>query len=112
MNKRFPLLLSGQVKPGSAAIEEVLRQMGKTRPSDELNCGTCGYDTCREKRRAVLAGKADITMCLPYLKERAESFSDHIIQNTPTPSWSLTTPWSSSRSTTRPAVCWGPGRRS
>ena len=83
MNKRFPLLLTGQVKPGSAAIEEVLRQMGKTRPSDELNCGTCGYDTCREKAAAVLAGKADITMCLPYLKERAESFSDHIIQNTP-----------------------------
>lgn len=83
MNKRFPLLLTGQVKPGSAAIEEVLRQMGKARPSDELNCGTCGYDTCREKAAAVLAGKADITMCLPYLKERAESFSDHIIQNSP-----------------------------
>ena len=28
-------------------IEEILRRMGKTRPEDELNCGSCGYDTCR-----------------------------------------------------------------
>lgn len=83
LQKRFPMLLTGHVKPGAAAVDEVLRQMGKTRSDQELNCGTCGYDTCREKAAAVLAGKADITMCLPYLKERAESFSDHIIQNTP-----------------------------
>ena len=69
--------------PGSRAIEEILRQMGKTKPEDELNCGSCGYDTCREKAVAVYLGKADLTMCLPYLKDKAESFSDHIIQNTP-----------------------------
>lgn len=83
LRKRFPLLLTGRVKPGRNAIEEVLRQMGKTRPADELNCGSCGYDTCRDKAAAVLAGKADINMCLPYLKDKAESFSDHIIRNTP-----------------------------
>ncbi len=69
--------------PGSRAIEEILRQMGKTKPEDELNCGSCGYDTCREKAIAVYLGKADLSMCLPYLKDKAESFSDHIIQNTP-----------------------------
>ena len=69
--------------PGSRAIEEILRQMGKTKPEDELNCGSCGYDTCREKAIAVYFGKADLSMCLPFLKEKAESFSDHIIQNTP-----------------------------
>jgi len=65
------------------SIEEVLKKIGKTKPEDELNCGSCGYDTCREKAKAVLQGKADLTMCLPYLKEKAESFSDNIIKNTP-----------------------------
>lgn len=65
------------------AISEVLRKIGKTRPEHELNCGSCGYNTCREKAVAVLQGKANLTMCLPYLKEKAESFSDNIIENTP-----------------------------
>ena len=57
--------------------------MGKTKPSDELNCGSCGYDTCREKAVAIYQGKAEISMCLPYLKDKAESFSDTIVKNTP-----------------------------
>lgn len=69
--------------PGSAAIDEILHKMGKRTPEDELNCGSCGYDTCREKAIAVFQGKADLSMCLPFLKEKAESFSDNIIKNTP-----------------------------
>lgn len=69
--------------PGSAAIEEILKKMGKTTPDQELNCGSCGYNTCREKAIAVFNGKADLSMCLPYLKDKAESFSDKIINNTP-----------------------------
>ena len=57
--------------------------MGKFKPSDELNCGSCGYDTCREKAVAIYQGKADISMCLPFLKEKAESFSDAIVNNSP-----------------------------
>ncbi len=57
--------------------------MGKTKPSDELNCGSCGYNTCREKAVAIYQGKAEISMCLPYLKDKAESFSDNIVRNTP-----------------------------
>ena len=57
--------------------------MGKTKKSDELNCGSCGYNTCREKAIAIYQGKAQISMCLPYLKEKAESFSDSIVSNTP-----------------------------
>ena len=69
--------------PGEKEIEAILRRMGKLRPEDELNCGSCGYDTCREKAIAIYQGKAEISMCLPYLKERAESFSDNIVNNTP-----------------------------
>lgn len=81
--KEIPFLGIHRQNPGSAAITEVLRKIGKTKPEHELNCGFCGYDTCREKAAAVLLGKADLSMCLPYLKERAESFSDTIINNTP-----------------------------
>lgn len=68
---------------GAEAINEVLRKMGKTKPEHELNCGSCGYNTCREKAVAVLLGKADLNMCLPFLKEKAESFSHAVISNTP-----------------------------
>ena len=61
----------------------ILKKMGKTRPEDELNCGSCGYNTCREKAAAIYHGKAEISMCLPYLKDKAESFSDCIVNNTP-----------------------------
>lgn len=83
IKKEFETLEERSIMVSDSAIEEVLREMGKTKPEDELNCGSCGYNTCREKALAVLQGKATITMCLPYLKEKAESFSDNIIQNTP-----------------------------
>ena len=82
-NKTFSYLGLHRQMPGSTAVQEVLTRMGKTRPEDELNCGTCGYNTCREKAVAILQGKADLTMCLPFLKEKAESFSDTVIHNTP-----------------------------
>ncbi len=69
--------------PSEAEILEILKKMGKNKPEDELNCGSCGYDTCREKAIAIYHGKAEISMCLPFLKEKAESFSDCIVSNTP-----------------------------
>lgn len=75
INRKLP-------QPTENEIFTILRQMGKNKPSDELNCGSCGYNTCREKAIAIYQGKADLTMCLPYLKDRAENFSDHIINNT------------------------------
>lgn len=69
--------------PGEKEIEEILRKMGKESPADELNCGSCGYNTCREKAVAVYQGKADISMCLPFLMERSERFSNNILNNTP-----------------------------
>ena len=57
--------------------------MGKFKPSQELNCGSCGYNTCREKAVAIYQGKAEISMCLPFLKDKAESVSDTIAKNTP-----------------------------
>ncbi|PXV93829.1 iron only hydrogenase large subunit-like protein [Lachnotalea glycerini] len=83
LNVNFSSLAGSSLVFDDAAIEEVLKQMGKTKPEHELNCGSCGYNSCRDKAKAVLEGKANIGMCLPYLKEKAESFSDNIISNTP-----------------------------
>ena len=69
--------------PSEADIIGILKKTGKNKPEDELNCGSCGYDTCREKAIAVWQGKADISMCLPYLTEKTERFSNNILQNTP-----------------------------
>jgi len=83
LDRKFVYEGKSTVMPGGSAVEEVLRKMGKTSPEKHLNCGSCGYNTCREKAIAVLQGKADISMCLPYIKEKSESFSDTIIKNTP-----------------------------
>ena len=83
MQKQFAPIERRAQMPSEYEIAEILRQMGKTRPEDELNCGSCGYNTCREKAIAIYQGKAEVSMCLPYLKEKAESFSDSIVNNTP-----------------------------
>ena len=83
IHKSFEYIDRHTKMPDEQEIQSILRQMGKTRKEDELNCGSCGYDTCREKAIAIYQGKAEIAMCLPYLKDRAESFSDSIVNNTP-----------------------------
>lgn len=70
-------------KPSEKEIDEILKKMGKLKPEMELNCGSCGYNTCREKAVAIYQGKAEVSMCLPFLKDKAENFSDNIINNTP-----------------------------
>lgn len=83
LQKNFSMIKKETKNPSEVDIVEILHQMGKTKKEDELNCGTCGYNTCREKAIAVFQGKAEISMCLPYLKDKAENFSDTITRNTP-----------------------------
>ncbi len=69
--------------PTDRQLKEILAKTGKTKPEDMLNCGACGYDTCLEKAWAVANGYANIEMCVPYMRERAESMSYEIIQTSP-----------------------------
>lgn len=78
-----PRVSLGNVVPSERDIRAVLAKTGKFKPEDELNCGACGYPTCREKAIAVLNGNADLEMCIPYMRKRAESMSYEIIQNSP-----------------------------
>ncbi|SHJ28733.1 [Fe-Fe] hydrogenase large subunit C-terminal domain-containing protein [Thermoclostridium caenicola] len=83
IRKDFEIIEQRLREPTEEEILDTLRQMGKMKPSDELNCGSCGYNTCREKAIAICQGKAEISMCLPFLKEKAENFSDTIARNIP-----------------------------
>ena len=83
LQKKFEYIEQRYQMPSDIEIQNILRQMGKFKPSQELNCGSCGYNTCREKAIAIIQGKAEISMCLPFLKDKAESFSDTIVNNSP-----------------------------
>nr|WP_319202575.1 [Fe-Fe] hydrogenase large subunit C-terminal domain-containing protein [uncultured Ilyobacter sp.] len=65
------------------SIKEVLVKMGKFSKVDELNCASCGYNTCRENAIAVLKGMSSIDMCMPFIKSRAERISNEIFENSP-----------------------------
>jgi iron only hydrogenase large subunit-like protein/uncharacterized Fe-S cluster-containing protein len=72
--------------PGSVTeeqIQKILAQTGKQDPEQQLNCGACGYDSCREKAIAVALGMAEPEMCIPYMRRLAERRTDQIFSTTP-----------------------------
>lgn len=71
------------IVPTEAVITEILARTGKFRPDDELNCGACGYNSCREKAVAVAKGMAEVDMCIPFMRAKAESKANLICQMTP-----------------------------
>jgi two-component system, NtrC family, sensor kinase len=58
--------------PSEEDIASILRGIKKSRREEELNCGACGYSTCREKAIAVFQGLAEPQMCLPYLVDQLQ----------------------------------------
>ena len=76
-----------EIYPGKTVTKEqithVLQEMGKYTKEDELNCGACGYDTCRAKAVAVIQGKAEVSMCIPYMREKQEDYANIIINAMP-----------------------------
>jgi PAS domain S-box-containing protein len=64
-------------------IQEVLHRVNKYTKDDELNCGACGYSSCREKAVATLRGMAEATMCIPYMRSRSESLRQVVMDVTP-----------------------------
>jgi len=81
--KKYINLSKDYVIPDEATIREILSKIRKFNKDMELNCGACGYPTCRDKAIAVYNKKANLEMCLPYMREKAESISNVIINVTP-----------------------------
>ena len=64
-------------------MRDALAEMGKFSPKDELNCGACGYNTCREKAIAIIQNKAEVAMCIPYMRAKQESYSNKVFNAMP-----------------------------
>lgn len=82
-SRKFAFRGGNYLVPSEEEIKKILLQVGKSTPEDELNCGSCGYNSCREKAIAVFNGLAEVEMCLPYMRSRAESFSNLILNSSP-----------------------------
>lgn len=81
--KEFPAKDYKLKQPSENELKEILKDMGKYDKSDELNCGGCGYHSCREKAIAVYNNMAEINMCLPFMREKAENLTSTIFEMTP-----------------------------
>lgn len=66
-----------------AEILSALASVGKHTPADELNCGGCGYDRCREFALALLEGKAERTMCVSYMRRVAQDKASVLLEKMP-----------------------------
>ena len=71
------------VRYPDSQIREALRTVGKLSPDDELNCGGCGYDTCREFGIALIGQKAERAMCVTYMRQLAFKKANALIQKMP-----------------------------
>ena len=83
LSRTFKAKPNTDVVPSEEEIKKILERIFKYKKEDEINCGACGYQTCRDKAIAVFNGLADPEFCMPYLKNKAESISNEIIAHTP-----------------------------
>ena len=64
-------------------ISAALARVGKYSKADELNCGACGYSSCRDFARALLEGKAEEAMCHNFLRQSFQRTSNALIKYIP-----------------------------
>lgn len=72
-----------QDMPSEEEIRAILSQIGKNSKAQELNCGSCGYATCREKAIAVYQKKAELYICMPYMTDINQAMSNVTLSLTP-----------------------------
>lgn len=65
-------------QPVEEEIRAILASTGKLNQNDEINCGACGYNSCREKALAVYQGIAEVEMCLPYLLDKKSKLLEQL----------------------------------
>lgn len=81
--KTFKNRAPEELMPSEDELRKILKKIGKVKKDQELNCGACGYPTCRDKAIAVYQGKAELTMCIPYMHEKAQSMANIVLDTTP-----------------------------
>lgn len=66
-----------------AEISKALHSIGKTTPEDELNCGGCGYDSCRNFAKALVENKAESSMCVSFMRKQAQKKANALLRTIP-----------------------------
>ncbi len=74
-----------QPKHDETDIKRVLASIGKYSIEDEINCGGCGYNTCRNFAKALLDGKAEPEMCVSHMKQQAQRKANALLRCIPSP---------------------------
>lgn len=72
-----------RVEYSESILRQTLQSIGKYGPEDELNCGGCGYDNCREFARALIDGKAEKVMCVAYMRKLAQKKTNALMEKVP-----------------------------
>lgn len=67
--------------PSEEELRGILAQLGKNSVEDELNCGACGYESCREHAIAIHKGLAEDEMCLPFIIDKLRETVDSLAQS-------------------------------
>ena len=83
INAHFDDLPLTRPEHDDQAIKKVLKKVGKYSSKDELNCGGCGYDSCKEFARALLDGKAEKSMCVSYMRQLAHKKANALLKTMP-----------------------------
>jgi len=81
LSRRFVNKRSILPFPAEEEIRKILEMTNKYNKEDELNCGACGYNTCRDKAIAVGQGIAELDMCLPYLLSKKTKLIEELSKN-------------------------------
>ena len=90
-SRRTPLDIRGEFEPSpiwqnghtDMQLLDALRSVGKTSPEDELNCGGCGYDSCRQFAHALIDRNAERMMCATYMRKLAQKKANALIRKMP-----------------------------
>ncbi|MBL7125211.1 MAG: histidine kinase [Dehalococcoidales bacterium] len=80
LSRKFTAEAIGLAIPSEEDVEAVLREIGKADPQLQMNCGACGYGSCRELAIAVCQDLAEVNMCWPYVVNKLEAIQRDLIQ--------------------------------
>ena len=83
LKKQFRESSKSVAMPTEEEIQEALRKYGMDSPERQLNCGACGFKTCRDKAIAVCQNKEQLNLCIPYKYQQARSMAEVILSVTP-----------------------------
>jgi len=80
LGRKFTSQSIGLPMPSDEDTQNILRQINKVDPRDQMNCGACGYSSCRELAISVCQGLAEVDMCWPYVLNKLKTTQEELIQ--------------------------------